>query len=103
MLSSSVIGTPSAFPVAPPKLERMSLRTIPLLVSTFGPLEPSPGYGPAVSSGISPLLVAVGPLLLSPLVAVGPLLLSPLVLSPHAARPIAAAPRPNARSRLRRS
>ena len=38
-----------------PKLGRMSLRTIPLWSSTFGPFDPSPGYGPAVSSGISPV------------------------------------------------
>ncbi|WP_410635980.1 hypothetical protein [Amycolatopsis sp. cmx-4-83] len=33
----------------------MSARTMPLCSSTSGPLEPSPGYGPAVSSGISPV------------------------------------------------
>jgi hypothetical protein len=33
------------------KLERISLRTTPVRLSTFGPLEPSPGYGPAVSCG----------------------------------------------------
>ncbi|MEU7789878.1 hypothetical protein [Amycolatopsis sp. NPDC049159] len=33
----------------------MSARTTPLCSSTSGPLEPSPGYGPAVSSGISPV------------------------------------------------
>src|SRR5690349_13139914 len=48
-----VIGTPSAVVVDVPKLDRMSLRMIPLSVSTFGPLVPSPGYGPLVSSGIS--------------------------------------------------
>jgi hypothetical protein len=47
-----VSGTPSATPDALPKLDRMSLRTMPLSVSMFGPLDPSPGYGPAVSSGI---------------------------------------------------
>jgi hypothetical protein len=31
----------------------MSLRTMPLSVSTFTPLEPSAGNGPPVSSGIS--------------------------------------------------
>ncbi len=36
-----------------PKLDVMSLRTIPSSVSTFTPLVPSPGYGPPVSSGIS--------------------------------------------------
>ena len=53
-MSRIVIGTPSATPDAEPKLEVMSLRTMPLSVSTLTPLEPSPGYGPAVSSGISP-------------------------------------------------
>src|SRR5664279_389091 len=51
-VNSTVVGTPSATPVAVPKLDRMSRRTIPLSVSTSGPLEPSPGNGPAVSSGI---------------------------------------------------
>ncbi|WP_342353734.1 hypothetical protein [Gordonia zhaorongruii] len=32
----------------------MSLRTMPARCSTSGPFDPSPGYGPAVSSGISP-------------------------------------------------
>ena len=31
----------------------MSLRTTPLWVSTLAPFDPSPGYGPAVSSGVS--------------------------------------------------
>ncbi|MGC4082344.1 MAG: hypothetical protein QM736_09625 [Vicinamibacterales bacterium] len=39
-------------PLKPAKLERMSLRTTPVVDSTFGPFEPSPGYGPSVSSGI---------------------------------------------------
>src|SRR5215204_1672754 len=47
-----VSGTPCASPLAEPKLARMSLRTIPLWVKALGPLEPSPGNGPAVSSGI---------------------------------------------------
>src|SRR4051812_37630859 len=46
-------GTPAAVPEYWPKLGRMSSRTTPLCVSTFGPFDPSPGYGPAVSSGIS--------------------------------------------------
>ena len=46
-------GTPSAVPEDAPKLDVMSLRTMPLSVSTLGPLEPSPGNGPAVSSGIT--------------------------------------------------
>src|SRR4051812_11882575 len=52
-----VSGTPVATPLAVPKLERMLLRTTPLCVSTLGPFVPSPGYGPAVSSGILEQLV----------------------------------------------
>jgi hypothetical protein len=48
-----VYGTPSATPLALPKLERMSLRTTPLSDSTLTLFDPSPGYGPAVSSGIT--------------------------------------------------
>jgi len=43
IVSSRVIGTPSAFVVDVPKLAVMSLRTTPLWASTSGPLEPSPG------------------------------------------------------------
>ncbi len=56
-------GTPSATVVDEPKLERMSLRTMPESSSTFTPFEPSPGYGPPVSSGTSltgPDAAAVG-------------------------------------------
>ena len=45
------MGTPSAVPVMPPKLLVMSERCTPDSISTLGPLEPSPGYGPAVSPG----------------------------------------------------
>ena len=47
-----VSGIPSATVEDVPKLNRMSWRTTPLSVRTLGPLEPSPGEGPAVSSGI---------------------------------------------------
>ena len=56
-------GTPSATVVDEPKLERMSLRTMPESSSTLTPFEPSPGYGPPVSSGTSstgPDAAAVG-------------------------------------------
>ena len=43
MVSCRVIGTPSAVPVPPLKLDLMSLRAMPLCSSTSGPLEPSPG------------------------------------------------------------
>jgi hypothetical protein len=59
MVSSTVSGTPVATPDAEPKDLVMSLRTMPDSVSTFGPLEPSPGYGPAVSCGISSTSVPV--------------------------------------------
>ena len=52
-MSAIARGTPAAVPEADPKLEVMSLRTMPLSVSTFTPLEPSAGNGPPVSSGIS--------------------------------------------------
>src|SRR5262245_31611044 len=47
-----VNGTPSATPLAEPMLRVMSERTTPSWVRMFGPLEPSPGNGPAVSSGM---------------------------------------------------
>jgi len=54
---------PVAEPDSPAKLDRMSWRTTPVWLSTFAPLEPSPGYGPAVSSGIllhAPACTGVG-------------------------------------------
>src|SRR5258706_14678311 len=53
MASLMVSGTPPATFVDVPKLDRISLLTTPLWVRTSGPLEPSPGKGPAVSSGIT--------------------------------------------------
>ena len=44
---------PSVVVVDEPKLDVMSLRTMPSSLSTFTPFVPSPGYGPPVSSGIS--------------------------------------------------
>jgi len=52
IVSAIVSGTPLAVPDKPAKLERISLRTTPLRPSTFGPFDPSPGYGPCVSFGI---------------------------------------------------
>ena len=52
-VSATVSGTPSATVVDDPKLARMSLRTIPESSSTSTPFDPSPGYGPPVSSGTS--------------------------------------------------
>ncbi len=54
---------------------------MPDSVRTFGPFDPSPGNGPAVSSGISPADVAALD-----------------VEVPQAAAPIATTPRPSARS-----
>src|SRR4249919_2545 len=51
-VSLTVSGTPSATPEDVPKLLVRSLRTMPLSVSTLTPLDPSPGNGPPVSSGI---------------------------------------------------
>ena len=52
MVSRIVNGTPSAVVVDVPKLDRMSDRTTPLWVRMSGPFDPSPGNGPAVSSGM---------------------------------------------------
>jgi hypothetical protein len=46
-------GIPSAVPERPAKLERISLRTTSASLSTSGPFDPSPGYGPAVSPGMT--------------------------------------------------
>ena len=43
MVSAIVSGTPSAVPLRPAKLDRMSLRTTPLAPRTSGPFDPSPG------------------------------------------------------------
>src|SRR3954468_12819341 len=51
-VSSTARGTPPATPDAEPMLFVMSRRTTPSSVRTLGPLVPSPGKGPAVSSGI---------------------------------------------------
>ena len=53
MASLIVSGTPAATVVEDPKLDRMSARTTPLWARMSGPFEPSPGNGPAVSSGIT--------------------------------------------------
>src|SRR5215218_9885523 len=90
------MGTPSAVPLASPKLDRISLRTMPLSDSTFGPFDPSPGYGPAVSSGISPEDVDADAV--DEDVVVEPV----SDLLPHAARPNVVTPRPSARSTCRR-
>ena len=52
-VSLTVSGTPAAVVVDEPKLDRMSDRTIPESSRTLTPLDPSPGYGPAVSSSTS--------------------------------------------------
>src|SRR6187431_3315204 len=56
--SLMVSGTPVATVVDVPKLDVMSWRTTPLWLSRSGPLEPSPGNGPAVSSGMTVQLAA---------------------------------------------
>src|SRR5213075_3183702 len=64
-----VSGTPPATFVEVPKLERMSLLTTPLWVRTSGPFEPSPGNGPAVSSGITAQSAPVVPPVVAPAAA----------------------------------
>ena len=61
-LNLSALSTtpPAALLPDDPKLDRMSLRTMPDWVSTLGPLNlPSPGYGPPVSVGITEQLLTV--------------------------------------------
>src|SRR5258706_7306349 len=69
-VSTSVSGTPSATPLRPAKLDRISLRTTPPRFSTFAPFDPSPGYGPCVSSGILVLQALVAVAAVLPLVDV---------------------------------
>ncbi|WP_232075588.1 hypothetical protein [Phytohabitans suffuscus] len=90
-------------PLALPKLERMSERTMPLSSSTLGPFEPSPGYGPAVSSGISPVAVAAAPVAdAAAEEAEDGAEVPPPPPAPQAARPIPVTPRPSALSTRRR-
>src|SRR5882724_4853076 len=81
-----VSGTPSAVPESAPKLSVMSPRTTPLWVRICGPFEPSPGYGPAVSSGIFEQVVV------SVLPAPAPAVAAPLAPSVAPAVPAAPAP-----------
>ena len=102
-----VYGTPSATPLALPKLDRMSLRTTPLSVSTSAPFEPSPGYGPAVSSGMMEHDVTVA--VAAPVVVVAPAVVDVLdvleldaaVPDPPLPQPAASAPRPPSSTRRR--
>jgi hypothetical protein len=80
-------------------LERMSPRTMSASVSAFGPLDPSPGYGPAVSSGITahtPVLESVAVVVSD---AAGRL---PQANAPRAPKAAAAAPAPAAMESSRR-
>ena len=91
----SVIGTPGARVVLVPKLVVISERSTPLCSRMSGPLLPSPGYGPLVSSGISvspPEPVAVG------LVEDAVPAVQPATASPNAPTPA----RPKTRRRLNR-
>jgi hypothetical protein len=71
------MGTPSATPEEPPILDVMSGRTMPSSSRTLGPLVPSAGKGPAVSSGISspalspPDVVALDAVVVAPALDVG--------------------------------
>ena len=107
-VSLMVSGTPSAVVVDEPKLERMSLRTMPESSSTLGPFEPSPGKGPAVSSGTSvrsPLAEdePVSSVEVVPGAAVAPEAESLVSDPPHAASSAAALSPPNRPRTLRRS
>src|SRR5262245_39015523 len=98
-------GTPSATPVAEPKLDRMSLRTTPLSASASGPLDPSPGYGPAVSSGMGSQLADDAPVVASVDVALAAVdvvpaeRFDPQAASSAAPAPVAASVRSRRRSR----
>ena len=67
----TVSGTPAAVVVELPNEERMSWRTMPESSRTSAPLLPSPGYGPAVSSGTTESTVSTAPAALD---AVAPVL-----------------------------
>jgi hypothetical protein len=100
MASLIVSGTPVATVDEDPKLERMSARTMPLCVRTSGPFEPSPGNGPAVSSGMT--AQAAPDALAADVAAADP---NGLALDPgvHPARAKAPAPNPRILRRWRRS
>ena len=102
-VSLMVSGTPSAVVVEDPKLERMSLRTIPESSSTLGPFDRSAGNGPAVSSGTS----VRSPLPEEEVVAPDAEASDPDGVPdpdpPHAASSAAALSPPNSPSTLRRS
>src|SRR6476646_9630784 len=106
MASRIVSGTPVATVDEAPKLDRMSARTTPLWLSTSGPFEPSPGYGPPVSSGIglqSSTPAPDVPLGLLPAPVVEPdVALEPGGVQPATNRPAPTAPEPSARSTWRR-
>jgi hypothetical protein len=84
IVRSIVSGLPSAVPLSPAKLERISLRTTPVWPSTSSPFDPSPGNGPPVSCGMR--------VWQAPLPTVGSVGLSPL----HPTSGTALEPRPNA-------
>ena len=98
-------GTPSAVADPDPIEVRMSLRTTPLSVSTSGPLVPSPGYGPAVSSGMTSQATSAVPAVAAALAAAEALAVGAPVapVAPHAARPRLSAPRPRPASTVRRA
>ncbi len=100
MVSSIARGTPSAIPDAEPKLVVMSLRTMPLCVSTLTPLEPSAGYGPPVSSGISDAVpdAVVAPPVEAVVIAAAVLAVLPGEVLDDAPQPTRVARPPTARS-----
>jgi hypothetical protein len=99
-----VSGTPSAVVVDEPKLERMSLRTMPESSSTSGPFDPSAGKGPAVSSGTSERSPpAADPPPVVEVAVLPPAPEPPPPDPPHAASSAAALSPPNRPRTLRRS
>ena len=82
-LRVTVSGTPGAVVLEPTMLDRMSERTMPDSVSALAMpllllLEPSPGYGPAVSDGITEQLDVVD-VVVVPVVAVAPVVVVAVV------------------------
>ncbi|WP_367616046.1 hypothetical protein [Phycicoccus avicenniae] len=94
---------PGAVALASPKLLVMSERTTPDCSRTSAPFEPSPGYGPAVSSGISTRSVAASPDVLPAAGVAAADDPDPLEAAPHAASAPPATPMPRTARARRRS
>jgi len=105
VLTSSIVtvrSTPAATPVAPAMLLRMSLRTMPesisaLATAPFAVFDPSAGYGPAVSSGMTLQLALAVVVPVAGDVVAG-VVVEPLDASLAAALPTSVAPPPEPNS-----